>query len=458
MSVLEQFYENVIDKWRSNKGRGTVYCPKAFSYATLIAEVIKRFVDKRPDASIFIVVRLFDLRGNIINELNRLNVNHTRITCLSQNYIRIGYKYNYDLSIFVDVTDYSIISHLTERSKFAMNIICNNKVIPPEELSKLYNILPVVGREIGVEQVRNAIICSPVEEHRIGAMLSSDDKAEYDKQCAYITNTMVIIGDIKNIDRIKNGDKQLGLSGAEVRDKIARANGWSESLDMSVEFNKQIDNAYNPSLLLEKACTVYDIMKKRRDLVTDNAAKLPEILRIVNENIDKKILIISKRGEFAAAITKYLNDNGVKCADYHDCINKAIAVDDDGVPILVKSGKHKGEPKIIGAQAISSANLRRYESGNINVLSTKNSAVNGLELSCDIWILTSPLCDDIKTIKSRFTELHFTTNPNIIYNIYCNGTIEDTAISKIHSSPIHIIIEDSEKSVFVDENSGNIIL
>lgn len=42
------------------------------------------------------------------------------------------------------------------------------------------------------------------------------------------------------------------MSGAEVRDKIARANGWSETLDMSVPFNKEVDSAYNPTLLYEK--------------------------------------------------------------------------------------------------------------------------------------------------------------------------------------------------------------
>ena len=269
---------------------------------------------------------------------------------------------------------------------------------------------------------------------------------------------MVIIGDIRNIDRIKHGDRQLGLSGAEVRDKIARSNGWSETLDMSIPFNKQIDSAYNPTLLYEKACTVYEVMRKRRDLVTDNEAKLSYILDIIKENTNKKFVIISKRGEFAALVTKYLNANGIKCGDYHDCIEKAVAVDDDGVPILIKSGTRKGEPKIIGSQAISTANLRRYISGDIQVLSTKNSSLNGLELACDAWIITSSLCEDIRTIKGRFADLHFTTNPNIIYNLYCSGTIEATAIDKVKGSAIHAIIEDTEKNLYVDENTGDIIL
>ena len=458
MEVLDQFYETVINKWRNNKGKGTVHCNKPFSYATLAVFTIGKFAAKRPDASIFIVVQSFDMRRELISEFNKLNVDHSRITCVSQNYIKTGHNYNYDLVVLIDVTPLSIIQMFCERSKFVMNILTSSKVLAPQTLSKVYIILPSINGEISVQQARNAMLCSPVEEHRVAVTISADDRAEYDKQSAYISNTMVIIGDIRNIDRIKHGDRQLGLSGAEVRDKIARSNGWSETLDMSIPFNKQIDSAYNPTLLYEKACTVYEVMRKRRDLVTDNEAKLSYILNIIKENTNKKFVIISKRGEFAALVTKYLNANGIKCGDYHDCIEKAVAVDDDGVPILIKSGTRKGEPKIIGSQAISTANLRRYISGDIQVLSTKNSSLNGLELACDAWIITSSLCEDIRTIKGRFADLHFTTNPNIIYNLYCSGTIEATAIDKVKGSAIHAIIEDTEKNLYVDENTGDIIL
>ena len=183
-----------------------------------------------------------------------------------------------------------------------------------------------------------------------------NDKKEYDKQTAFINNSMTVIGNIENIKRIKCGDYKLNLSAAEVRYNIAKSNGWSENLDMSIPFNKQIDEIYNPNALLERVCTIYEIMKNRRDLVTDNKNKLPVILDIINRHPDKQFVVISKRGEFAAEITKYLNNNNIKCGDYHDNIESAIAVDDNGVPILIKSGKDKGKPKIVCSQAISSSN------------------------------------------------------------------------------------------------------
>lgn len=458
MEIIKQFYETVTDKWRNNKGKGTIHCEKPFNAATLIANTIIKVKAKRPDINIFIAIYDFTFRQELIKEFDKLEINHSHITCISQSYVRVNHRYNYDLVITVDINSYSILQTLCNCSKFMLNVITDIKLQDSKTLLKVYNLLSPINTGISSAQAKNVVLCSPVEEHRVSVDISPDDRVEYDKQCAYINNIMIIIGDIRNIDRIKNGDRQLGLSGAAVRDRIARDNGWSESLDMTIPFNKQIDDAYNPTLLYEKACTVYEVIKNRRNLITDNEAKLEAILEIVNKYPNEQIIIISKRGDFASTITKYLNSKNIACVDYHDSIEKAVAVDDNGIPILVKSGPNKGKPKIIGSQAISSANLRAYSQGYARVLSTKNSSVNGLSATCGLWIITSPLCDDIHTIKTKFAELKFTTNPNLIYSIYCSDTIESKAIVKQQSGTLHQIIEDNEKIISIDENSGDIIL
>ena len=263
---------------------------------------------------------------------------------------------------------------------------------------------------------------------------------------------------MKILKRIKCGDYKLNLSAAEVRYNIAKSNGWSENLDMSIPFNKQIDEIYNPNALLERVCTIYEIMKNRRDLVTDNKNKLPVILDIINRHPDKQFVIISKRGEFAAEITKYLNNNNIKCGDYHDNIESAIAVDDNGVAILIKSGKDKGKPKIVCSQAISSSNLRYYNDNRLTVLSTKNASLNKLNLTCFGLIITSPLCDSVIDIRNKFKEIEFNTTPNLVYTIYCNSTIEAKSIAATKETPIYKVINETEKEILYDEESGDIIL
>lgn len=459
MNVLNNYYEEVANKWKSQKGIGSVYCLKPFSYSELAINIINKVLAKNKDSRIFIVTDCFNTRQSIVDIFYKNNIDKDTIKILSFDYIKKGYNYNYDLIILIGINNYdSRISYLKQCTKFILSIMTKT-IIDSNNTNLLNNVLPIIVSNISKEDAVRAKRFSPVEEHRIMIELDDNDKKEYDKQTAFINNSMNVIGNIENIKRIKCGDYKLNLSAAEVRYNIAKSNGWSENLDMSIPFNKQIDEIYNPNALLERVCTIYEIMKNRRDLVTDNKNKLPVILDIINRHPDKQFVIISKRGEFAAEITKYLNNNNIKCGDYHDNIESAIAVDDNGVPILIKSGKDKGKPKIVCSQAISSSNLRYYNDNNrLTVLSTKNASLNKLNLACFGLIITSPLCDSVIDIRNKFKEIEFNTTPNLVYTIYCNSTIEAKSIAATKETPIYKVINETEKEILYDEESGDIIL
>lgn len=458
MNVLNNYYEEVANKWKSQKGIGSVYCLKPFSYYELAINIINKVLAKNKDSRIFIVTDCFNTRQSIVDIFYKNNIDKDTIKILSFDYINKRYNYNYDLIILIGINNYdSRIDYLKQCTKFILSIMTKT-IIDSNNTNLLNNTLPIIITSISKEDAVKAKRFSPVEEHRIAIELDDNDKKEYDKQTAFINNSMNVIGNIENIKRIKCGDYKLNLSAAEVRHNIAKSNGWSENLDMSIPFNKQIDEIYNPNALLERVCTIYEIMKNRRDLVTDNKNKLPVILDIINRHPDKQFVIISKRGEFAAEITKYLNNNNIKCGDYHDNIESAIAVDDNSVPILIKSGKDKGKPKIVCSQAISSSNLRYYNDNRLTVLSTKNASLNKLNLACFGLIITSPLCDSVIDIRNKFKEIEFNTTPNLVYTIYCNSTIEAKSIAATKETPIYKVINETEKEILYDEESGDIIL
>ena len=176
---------------------------------------------------------------------------------------------------------------------------------------------------------------------------------------------MNIFRDFDSITKARIGDTKAGISGAEFRNQLALDNGWSSELDMTIGFNRQVDECYNPNILLDKATTCYEIIRNRSNLLTDSDAKLPMILSIVLGNPDKQIMIISKRGEFAARVTAYLEENGIDCGDYHDNIEPRVLVDENGIPVLYKSGANKGKPRIVKSKAISSANERLFQQGQL---------------------------------------------------------------------------------------------
>ena len=186
--------------------------------------------------------------------------------------------------------------------------------------------------------------------------------------------------------------------------------------------------------------------------------ELDVIEKICRDNKDKQILIVSKNGTFASEITKYLNNKGISCGNYHDCIDDAVLVDDNGIPILYKSGANKDKPRVVGAQYQSSANEKRFNNKTINVLSIKCSSNVKLKIACDIVILTSCLYDNIIDVKTRFTNVTFVGIPTKVYRLYTNNTIENEKLNTEKVNPTFTIINETENNIEYDENSGNIIL
>lgn len=454
--------KTIIDGFQAQKGKMSFYCFDQEFIPEIIYNVIIPFHNKHPEQQIFIVVDCYNTRAAIMSYLKKkqeiTSENGFNIKILSKDYVNIRYHYNYKLIITVGINDdFNIIKHLYDESKFTLCILTKN-VMNNEFIYNVRNILPAIDIDNTAIDNAKARIYSPVEEHRVGVELSAKDKEAYDKFTDYINVSLSILGNLYNIERCKKGDDKLNISAAEFRTNLAKENGWSENLDTNIPFMKQIDDIYNPNIIYERACTFYSIAKNRRDLVSDNEAKFEAIKNICLEHKDKNILIVSKRAEYAAKITEYLQNNLIACGDYHDCLEDKVAVDEMGVPIVTKSGVNKGKPKIIGWQAQSSLNEKRFNSGIINVLSIKNASNPKLKIACDVVIFTSPLCDDIINLKTRFADIVFNGIPTLTYKVYCHGTVENDKMIKDKSNPIIKIIDDTENSVSYDEISGDIVL
>ena len=102
--------------------------------------------------------------------------------------------------------------------------------------------------------------------------------------------------------------------------------------------------------------------------------------------------------------------------------------------------------------------MNAFNEGKLNVLSIKNSSDNSLNLSCDIVIITSPICDNIIDIKKRFNKVQFIGVKTIIYKIYCLGTIEEELLQKQKKSALITIVDNNEDFIEYNENLGAVIL
>ena len=441
-----EVFENAINHWRDEKGIGTAIIPYPLNDKLMVLGVLQRIYARSPTINAVVITNSFSERQSILefitqqeeseenNEEFRNLIRSGKLKVFTDNYIKTCKIYNYPLlciwyrpdGICQEVLDY------VSRCKFRL-IVMNKLLSNYEDTSKIYQIAPLLSdfQQAEVEAIR---LSTPVEEIQLGVDITTNSEITkllkyYDE---YITTSISIFGSFDIIQQANVGNQQLNISSTQICYQIAQENGWNEHLDMSVEFNIEIDKLYNPNNLKERASKTYEIIRERSKLLSDFDGKLDVILDIVRENQDKKILIINKRGEFANKVTEFINtfSETEVCGNYHDKVDNIPAITLDGKPIYYKSGPRKGERRMMASQAQKTFNVERFNLDFINILSTNNAPDKDLAIDVDVIIITSPMCEEIKSYMYRLSKIYFRSKYIKLYSLYCKNTIEQKLIEK----------------------------
>ena len=94
-----------------------------------------------------------------------------------------------------------------------------------------------------------------------------------------------------------------------------------------------------------------------------------------------------------------------------------------------------------------------FNKGDINVLSVTNSPDKELNIDVDIIIITSPLCEDIKSYMYRLSKIYFRSRLIKLYSLYCRNTSEQKMIERKSLSDNHNV-----KNSFANENNSDFIV
>ena len=467
----EQVYLNAVDVWRMNKGIGTFVIPAPFDALRPLLYILPQFYNKSPTTSIVIIVKDFADRSSIESYLTTLNNeiwNNSFRTVIHNGSLRIltteyAAKHINEYSPLLTIIYNPSIFHfvhiaMIEKSKF--NLVILNKLLDSKTMDNFYTVAPSIGNfsQNVIDEVRTN---RPVKECLVGLTITPD--TELDKEMNYynreISTALAIFGNFDNIKYARLGNSATNCSSMMICDAIARTNGWDNHLDMSSEFNRDIDKLYSPAAIKERADSIYNIIRERSTKLASSKDKLSNILDIVNNNSDKNILIINKYGEFANLVTDYLNDKSGKriCANCHDKVDNIPAVDDYGNPILIKSGPKKGKPKLLGVIAQKKLAQKLMNRHKINVISCGASPDKSLDVDIDLVIITSPLCDTIESYFYRLSKVHF-SNEVLLYTLFYKSTLEEKKLEDRTVPTNHTIINDFDRNVKVDNNNAYCIV
>lgn len=440
MEYAGELFVNAIEHWRNAKGIGTALIPHPLNDKIMVLGVLQRIYARSPTIKTVIITTTFTERGNMLefitHQENEEENNQEFKKLINDGIIKV---YTYDFVKNINNNVYpglcilyrpeeicDKIAHYVNSCKFKL-IVLNHLLQDANNMTTIYKIAPILDdfKQNEIEQLR---LSTPVEEYQIGIDID-EDREEYKLlkyYNEYITTTISIFGSFDIIQQANLGNSQLNISAAQICYQIAQENGWNEHLDMSIEFNVEIDKLYNPNNLRERASKTYEIIRNRSQLLSDFELKLDSIFEIVRLNSDKKILIINKRGEFANKVTEHINtlsENNI-CMNYHDKVENIPAIDSNFNPIFYKSGNKKGERKMMAAQAQKTLAEKLFNENKINVISTNNSPDKDLCIDVDIIIISSSLCEDINSYLYRLSNINFRSNKIELYSIYCKNTIE----------------------------------
>lgn len=467
----EQVYLNAVEVWRVNKGIGTFVIPAPFDSLKPLLYILPQLYNKSPTTNVVIIVKDFADRSSIESYLTTLNnevwnnsfrtvIHNGNLRILTTEYAAehineysplLTIIYNPNIFHFVHIA-------MIEKSKFKLVIL--NKLLDSKTMDDFYTVAPSIGNfsQNVIDEVRTN---RPVKECLVGLTIVPD--TELDKEMNYynreISTALAIFGNFDNIKYARLGNSDTNCSSMMICDAIARTNGWDNHLDMSSQFNRDIDKLYSPAAIKERADSIYNIIRERSTKLASSKDKLSNILDIVNDNSDKNILIINKYGEFANLVTDYLNDKSGKriCANCHDKVDNVPAVDDYGNPILVKSGAKKGQPKLLGVIAQKKLAQKLMNTHKINVISCGASPDKSLDVDIDLVIITSPLCDTIESYFYRLSKVHF-SNEVLLYTLFYKSTLEEKKLEDRTIPVNHTIINDFDRNVKVDNNNDYCIV
>ena len=464
-----EIFENAINHWRDEKGIGTTIIPTPLNDKLMVLGVLQRIYARSPTINSVIITNSFSERQNIIEFLTQQEnaeennkefknlITSGKIKVFTDKFIKSCRIQTYPFLCVWYRPDGACKEILDYVSKCKFKLVVLNKFLSSyDDVAKLYQVAPLLKdfKQAEVEAIR---LSTPVEETQIGVNIPADSKVYellkyYDE---YVSTSLNIFGSFDIMQQANTGNQQLNISSTQICYQIAQENGWNEHLDMNIEFNLEIDRLYNPNNLKERVSKTYEIIRERSKLLSDFDGKLDVILDIVRENKDKKILIINKRGDFASKVTDFLNDlsDTIICGNYHDKVNNIPAVTFTGQPVYYKSGARKGERKMMGAKAQKTLNVEKFNNDLIHVLSTNNSPDKDLAIDVDVVIITSPMCEDIKSYMYRLSKIYFRSKLIKLYSLYCLNTKEQQMIEKKTISDNHNV-----KNSNANENYSDFIV
>lgn len=435
--------EICINKWKNNLGRGTLNLIMRFGKTRVAQLISERCNYKVPDCKIIIIVpndiTLQNAKQNmVVNENTKVYTFNSYL-----NHIKESGNHDECYLLIIDevhkLLNLDLYNHIALiKSKFMLAL--TGAVLSKIDNSKLNALNCPVIDYIGENEALKEKWIADYREYNLAVELDENEKERYAKFTELISESLSAFNGVQNRINTTLGIKlfdspfALLLScfvGKTYKDKNGRTNfikptvlrnmcadlqGWNKDLDMTVEYNQQLDKYWNPDNIYERAKIFKSYIKSRNDILIHNRAKKDCVIKL----LDRFNLPTICFNESIAMVDELADHYPTDGIPYHSAIESRYVINKE-------TGDYyrtlKGEPKTFGKIGLKKLAIEGMKNGDYKYLFTAKSLVEGTTIENIEMIITTggstnPNTHDQKVARGKTYDY---ANPNkvcIIVNLY----------------------------------------
>ena len=304
---------------------------------------------------------------------------------------------------------------------------------------KIARYAPVIDTITETEAKDKGFIAEFIE-YNLGLSLSAKEQESYDKMSEIITENMLIFNkDIRLAQLCISGgvDTRTGItySAPNWAKGLAVKHGWHDKMNLHNDEEAEIDEKWNPRVIMTSAIRLMNMVRNRRDLLIGCEAKIKTTIQLIKKYNKQKTIVFSESTVFADIIYREVVDK-VKAVVYHSNLKTIIRPSD-------KSGK----PIKIGKTRLKREAVEAISSGKANTIITSKAldkAFNVVDLRVGITASGTQNTTQYKQrggrVKRKELDI-FDDCTVLLINLYIKDTQDEKWLRSRQAGIIHTIID-----------------
>ncbi len=385
------------------------------------------------------------LVGQWENELKELNINLERVKVMTvQYYIYHSLRLSPIIVVFDELDEFysskriKLIKKEGLSYKFAVGLTATFEEKRKRHLEVL-KYLPIVSKIDEKEAVQNKWISNFIE-FNLGVDLTPDELEKYTILSEKVGN---------NFAKFNNYEFAMTvLISYEAAVSLAISKGWRQDLDLGFEANREINNEWNPKVIIGYAKNLSEAVNERKQIIQLAKNKFITTISIVEKFKELKTILFSQSVPFANKIHLLLNEKFKEdcesdllgkikyefCTLYHSYL-VGQSVWDDKKQKFIKYGVKKLKERA----------LELVKNNKSKVISTAKALDKGANVpSLELSITTSGSSSRNQRIQRAGRSKRYVNDEKkaIIINLYCKDTHEEKSLKESQmrsSNEIHWI-------------------